>query len=86
MENDLVYRGGTDTEIIAVMEKHLNVVQKIAESINETPQLYKLISRLPDREENILEYHLNCRLNSPDGRRAELLKNPAYMDTLKKFR
>lgn len=86
MENDLIYRGGTDDEVIAVMEKHLIVVQKIAESINETPHRYKLISRLPDREENILEYHLNCRLNPPDGRRAELLKNPAYIDTLNKFR
>lgn len=84
VENDLVYRGGSDAEVITVMEKHLDAVRKTAELMDKTPHLCKLICR--DVEKNILEYQLDCRLNPPGGRRAELLNNPAYVSTLNKFR
>lgn len=87
MENDLVYRGGTDEEIIPVMEKHLSMLQILSQHMKENDALYHAYDRFPDEtQEDMLSWNLQYRLHAKGGRRAELLQNPAYTEVLKKYR
>lgn len=87
MENDLCYRGGTDEQIIAVMDKGLYVIQKIEdmrardEALDHSHDHYGEAMR-----ENFFRYNLNYRANATGGRRAELLKNPEYKAVLDKYK
>lgn len=87
MENDLCFRGGTDDQVIAVMDKNLYATKKLEElrAINE-PLNRALDRHLAVAGNNRLEWNLNCRSNATDGRRAELLKNPVYISVLDKYR
>ena len=87
MENDLYYRCGTDDQIVAVMDKNLYATKKLEElrAINEP------LNRSFDRygveaRNNLFEWNMNYRSNATGGRRAELLKNPAYVEVLNKYR
>ncbi|MBP3919465.1 MAG: helix-turn-helix transcriptional regulator [Clostridia bacterium] len=87
MENDLSYRGGTDEEIIAVMEKHLAAVKTLTQRMKENDALYHSYDGFPDEvQKDILSWNLQYRLHAKGGRRAELLQNPAYTEVLKKYR
>ena len=87
MENDLCYRGGTDDQVIAIMDKNLYATKKIEElrATNE-PLNRSFDSYSAEARNNLLEWNLNCRSDAAFGRRAELLKNPAYISVLDKYR
>ena len=87
MENDLCFRGGTDAEIIAVMEKHLHTVKLLAEHMEENVPLHHAYSdhRPYVLQDGLLRWNLNYRTNATSGRRAELLQNPGYTAVLEQY-
>lgn len=87
MENDLCYRGGTDDQVIAIMDKNLYATKKIEELRATNEPLNRSFDRYSaEARNNLLEWNLNCRSDAAFGRRAELLKNPAYISVLDKYR
>ncbi|MBQ8276402.1 MAG: helix-turn-helix transcriptional regulator [Clostridia bacterium] len=87
MENDLCYRGGTDEQVIAVMEKNLYAAKLLEESRAQNQALSHAADRYGETaQENLLRFHLDARRNATAGRRAELLKNPAYRAVLDQYR
>ena len=87
MENDLCHRGGTDEQIIAVMDKNLYATKKLEELRGGNEPLNHSFDRYSEAARNdLLWYNLHCRINATGGRRAELLKNPAYKAVLDKYR
>ena len=87
MENDLSYRGGTDEQIIAVMDKSLYAKKLLEEVRGENEPLNRAFDRYSEgARQNILKYTIDCRMGAEGGRRAELLKNPEYRAVLDKYR
>ena len=85
MENDLVYRGGSNEVIIKVMDKNLLAVKLLSECMASNKPLYD--ARRPSFvEEDILQWNINYRLNAKNGKRGELLNTPAYMEILNKYK
>ncbi|MBQ7378376.1 MAG: helix-turn-helix transcriptional regulator [Clostridia bacterium] len=86
MENDLSYRGGTDEQIIAMVDKYLCVMKKIEELRVENEALDCSFERYGEAKRgNIFKNNLAYRMNATSGRRAELLKNPDYKAVLDKY-
>lgn len=87
MENDLTYRGGTDDQIIAVMDKNLYATKKLEELMAKNESLHHAFAHhSAEALENLLVFNLNCRVNATGGRLKELLKNPAYTAVLDKYK
>lgn len=87
MENDLCYRGGSDEEVTAVMDKNLHSIKLLEEARGENKPLDKSLDRYSEGvRENILKYNIDFRVGAKGGRRAELLKNPEYRKVLDKYR
>ena len=87
MENDICYRGGTDDQIIAVMDKNLYAKKLLEEAREKNEPLNRAFDRYSEEvRQNILKYNIDYRADATDGRRAELLKNPAYRAVLDKYR
>ena len=87
MENDLCYRGGTDAQVIAVMDKELYVTKKIEDMRAENDALNHAFDRFGEAiSENFFKFNFDYRFNAKGGRRAELLQNPAYRAVLDKYR
>ena len=87
MENDLYYRGGTDEQIIAVMDKSLYAQKLLEEARGENEPLNRAFDCYSEgARQNILKYTIDCRMGAEGGRRAELLKNPEYRAVLNKYR
>lgn len=87
IENDLYYRGGTDEQIIAVMDKNLYAKKLLEEARGENEPLNRAFDRyFEGARQNILKYNIDYRTGATDGRRAELLKNPKYRAVLDKYR
>ena len=88
MENDLRFRGGTDAEIIAVMEKHLHTVKLLAEHMEENAPLHHAYCdhRPYVLQDGLLQWNLDYRTNATSGRRAELLQNPGYTAVLERYK
>ena len=84
MENDLWYRGGTDDQVIAVMDKNLYAMKKIEELRAENEALNRAFDRYG--KANFFKYNLDYRANASSGRRGELLKNPDYKAVLDKYK
>ncbi len=85
MENDLIYRGGKDEEIIRIMTLHLQAIKLLSECVKNNQPLYDAL--YPSyKQPDILKWNINYRLNATEGRRAELLKNPAYIEILNQYR
>lgn len=84
MENDLWYRGGTDDQVIAVMDKNLYAMKKIEELRAENEALNRAFDRYG--KANFFKYNLDYRANATSGRRGELLKNPDYKAVLDKYK
>ena len=88
MENDLFYRGGTDEQVIAVMDRALYATKKQEELRTENAPLdHSLDRRPPEIRKNFFQYVLQYH-SQPVGnnkRRLELLKNPDYQAVLKKY-
>ncbi|MBQ3125945.1 MAG: helix-turn-helix transcriptional regulator [Clostridia bacterium] len=87
MENDLFYRGGTDKQVIAVMDKNLYVTKKTEEMRTKNEALSRAFARYGDQiNGNYFKFNLDYRVNAKGGRRAELLKNPDYKAVLDKYK
>ena len=87
IENDLYYRGGTDEQIIAVMDKNHYAKKLLEEARGENEPLNRAFDRyFEGARQNILKYNIDYRTGAADGRRAELLKNPEYRAVLDKYR
>ena len=87
MENDLCYYGGTDEQIIAVMDKNLHAAKLLEERRAGNDALHHAFDRYSeDARKNMLEFILNYHLHATGGRRAELLKNDAYAAVLEKYK
>jgi len=88
MENDLTYRGGSDEEIIPVMDRCLCAAQKLTECMMADEILLKAYrwNRSSVTKDNLLEWFVEYHLNAQGGRRAELLKNSAYVEVLNQYR
>ena len=87
MENDLNYRGGTDEQVIAVMDKNLCVTKKLEDMRAKNQALNHAFDRYGEAiSENFFKFNLDYRSNATSGRRAELLKNPDYQAVLEKYR
>ena len=88
MENDLSYRGGTDEDIIAVMEQNLYAVKLLTKRLAENDALraayYDGRSHL--QKSSLLKWNLDYRIHATGGRRAELLQNPAYVAVLDRYK
>ena len=82
MENDLLFRGGTDEQVIAVMDKNLYVTKKLAEQAKNNKALRVALYK----GESLFERELQNRIEAQDGRPAELLKNAAYAEVLNKYK
>ena len=87
IENDLYYRGGTDEQIIAVMDKDLYAKKLLEEARGKNEPLNRAFDSYSEgARRNILKYTIDCRIGANGGRRAELLKNPEYRAVLDKYR
>lgn len=88
MENDLSYRGGTDEEVISVMDKRLYDSKLLAERMSLNEPLYRAYydKHRDAVQSGYLEWVLNYHLNAKEGRCAQLLNNAAYVDVLNKYR
>ncbi len=88
MENDLAYRGGTDDEVISVMDRSLYATKLLTERINQNEPLCHAYNSMHSDavQRGYLEWNISYRLNAEGGRRAQLLKNPAYAEVLNKYR
>ena len=87
MENDLCYRGGTDEQVIAVMDKELHVTKKTEDLRTKNEALKRAFDRYGEaKSANFFKFNLDYRANAKGGRRAELLQNPDYRAVLDKNR
>jgi len=87
MENDLCYRGGTDEQVIAVMDKNLYAMKKIDELRVENQALNRAFDRYGEpKRSNFFQFNLDYRANAKSGRRAELLKKSDYRAVLEKYK
>lgn len=87
MENDLCCRGGTDEQIIAVMDKNLHATKMVEEYRANNTALHHAFDRFSAKAQgDFFAFKLNYRLNATEGRRAELLKNDAYIAILDKYK
>ena len=87
MENDLSYRGGTDEQVITVMDKNLYAVKTIQTLRAKNQALNRAFDRYGEAiSGNFFKYNLDYRSNAKRGRRAELLKNADYKAVLDKYK
>ncbi|MBR5187737.1 MAG: hypothetical protein IKW18_04620, partial [Clostridia bacterium] len=87
MENDLNYRGGTDEQVIAVMDKNLFVTKKLEDMRAKNQALNHAFDSYGEAiSGNFFKFKLDYRSNAKGGRRAELLQNPDYQAVLDKYR
>lgn len=87
IENDLVYRGGTDEQVIAVMDKRLYAVKKLSARMSDNaPLRHSYNNRLPAETHDLLQWTLKFFLNATEGRRKQLLNNPAYLKVLSEYK
>ena len=87
MENDLNYRGGTDEQVIAVMDKNLYVTKKLEDMRAKNQALNHAFDRYGEAiSKNFFKFNLDLRTNAKGCRRAELLKRFDYRAVLDKYR
>ena len=87
MENDLVYRGGTDEQVASVMDRNLHATRLLEKARTQSEPLNQVCDRFSEgARQNILKYNVDYRTGAANGRRAELLKNPAYKAVLDQYR
>nr|MBQ4320575.1 helix-turn-helix transcriptional regulator [Clostridia bacterium] len=88
MENDLFFRGGSDSDVAAVMEIHLRAAMILTGFMNEDAQLCEnyLQTHTSVKGSDLLKWLVELRLNAKSGRRAELLKVSEYAAVLDKYR
>ncbi len=88
MENDTAFRGGTDEEVISILDKHLYAAKLLTEQLNQNKPLYSAFNSIHQdaTQSGYLEWVVSWHLNQKYGRRAQLMNNPAYAEVLNKYR
>ncbi len=87
VENDLYFRGGTDEQVTAVMDKFLRAMKQLEELRTKDEALNHAYNRYSaDKRANLFAWNLNYRIGATSGRRAELLQNPAYAAVLDQYK
>ena len=84
----LMYCGGDDEDVVAILDMNLYVAKKIAEAEKEDNAVHEAYfpKRVSVEENDFLLWIINSLLIPKDKRRAELLKNPEYKAVLDKYR
>ena len=85
VENDLYYRGGSDGQVIEIMDKGLHATKLLSERVQNNPPLREAY-RCHCGDASPLQMVLSYHLHATGGRRAELLKNPAYTAVLDRYK
>lgn len=85
MENDLCYRGGSDGQVIAVMDQALQATKLLSDSVRDNAPLREAYS-CHCGDASPLQAVLSYYTHATGGRRAELLKNPAYTAVLDRYK
>ena len=85
MENDLYYRGGSDGQVIAVMDRALQATKLLSDSVRDNTSLREAYS-CHCSDASPLQMVLSYHTHATGGRRAELLKNPAYTAVLDRYK
>lgn len=83
LHNDLMYRGGADTDAICITKKYLFVTEAITE-LSEADSVLSETTAGSD-EKNLLKWTVEYFLSAENGRTSELLKNKEYTAILEKF-
>ena len=87
MENDLCYRGGTEEQVLTVMDKNLCATKKMEDMRMQNEALDRAFERYGETiRRNFFQFNLDYRTNAKGGRRAKLLENPEYRAVLAKYR
>ena len=84
----LMYCGGDDGDVVAILDMNLYVAKKIAEAEKEDNAVHEAYfpARVSVEENDFLVWIVNSLINPKDERRAELLQNPEYKAVLDKYR
>ena len=85
VENDLYYRGGSDEQVIAVMNKGLHATKLLSERVQDNTPLREAYS-CHYGDTSPLQMVLSYHLHATGSRRTELLKNPAYTAVLDQYK
>ena len=85
MENDLYYRGGSDGQVIAIMDKALHATKLLSERVQDNVPLREAY-RCHCGDKNPLQMVLSYHTHAASGRRAALLQNPAYTAVLDRYK
>ena len=84
MNNDLIYRGGTDADTISIMNKYLVATQRLTELSLKNTVLFEVTTACHDTD-NLLKCTVDRLLNTKHCRMEELLNNPEYAKILNKY-
>ena len=84
----LMYCGGDDGDVVAILDMNLYVAKKIAEAEKEDNAVHEAYfpARVSVEENDFLVWIVNSLINPKDERRAELLQNSEYKAVLDKYR
>jgi len=85
VENDLYYRGGSDEQVIAVMDRGLHATKLLSDRVLDNAPLRQAHS-CHGGDASPLQTVLSYHTHATGGRRAELLKNPAYTAVLDRYK
>ncbi len=84
LQNDLRYRGGTDSDIIRMTDKYFDATKLLTELAEQNPVLTETLHSLRGNA-NLLQWTVSLYRNAKGGRNAELLKYPEYVEILQKY-
>ena len=84
LQNDLRYRGGTDSDIIRITDKYLDATKLLTELAEGNLVLTETLHPLRGSD-TLLKWTVSLYLNAKSGRNAELLKYPEYVEILQKY-
>lgn len=84
----LMYCGGDEEDVVAILDMNLYVAKKIAEAEKENNAVHEAYfpARVSVDENDFLVWIVNSLLNPKDKRSSELLKNPDYKAVLDKYK
>ncbi len=88
IRNDLTYRGGSDEDIIAVLELNLQAVKIISDAIEDNEPLRQAFWNEEGAKghKSFLDWIVSFHLTPDWERRKKLLQNPDYVAVLEQYR
>ncbi len=85
--NHLTYCGGSENDIVTVLDMNLYAAKKIAEAIKTDAAVHQAYfpERVSVSEDDFLDWIVKSLMIPYDKRHAKLLENPSYVETLNKY-